>query len=169
MLDLPILRAAIVSGLHTYLGLKVIVAEQAAKRPAYPYVTVNISSPLIPEGLNKSVESANVPSSGPDFEYDVEYTATEHVTLAMSISTYSKNFDECHEIAAKAHSWFSFVGYEHLKSNGMVVANIGNIGERDSLIIADYERRNGFDVTLRAVHQMKRTVETIESINITEE
>lgn len=169
MLDLPTLRTAVVSGLNAYLGVLVVVAEQARKRPSYPFLTLNISGPFNPEGMHHTVTASKVASQDPGFEFDVEYTAEAQVTLSLSINAYSKSFDECHELAIKAHSWFSFVGHQVLKDSGLVVVSVGSVGERDSLIITDYERRNGFDVTLRAVHQMMRTVETIESIDITEE
>lgn len=169
MLDLPALRSAIVSGLNAYLGVLVVVAEQAQKRPNYPFLTLNISGPLTPGGMHPIVTTTKVASADPGFDFDIEYSAEQQVTITLSINSYSKTFDECHELAVKAHSWFSFVGHQTLKDSGLVVASVGSIGERDSLIITDYERRNGFDVTLRAVHQLKRTVETIESMDIKKE
>jgi hypothetical protein len=157
----------IVSGLSTHLAQQVILVEQAENKPKYPFMGYAVTSPFIPESGHEVMVSNTVPSNDPNFDFDIEETNQTQPTMTISFTSYSKrDADPAHLLALNAYKWFSFVGYDYLKSKGIVVAELNPIEPRDVLIEVSYERRRGFDVQLRVVSEVKRTIETIESVEL---
>ncbi len=167
MIDFAAIRTAIVSGLSQYLGVPVVMLEQKHPKPPYPFVGYKFTSPFIPERGQPAETMQNVPSSDPNFEYDVEVTQKQQPTMVLSVTAYSDDSDACHALALNAHSWFDLIGYEELRSSGIIVVRSGNIQNRDTLIVGDYERRQGFDVSLRVSGDLKLVLPTIEKVEIT--
>lgn len=139
------------------LSRPVILAEQSSKKPKYPYATVKVIVPFDPSGAHPSITDR-------DLENDIERTATSQPQMSLSVTIFGKSFDDSFQLAQQAHDWFAFKGYRDLKDMGYVVASIEPIMNRDSLIIDDYERRQGFDISLRFVHRQSRVVEEIKSV-----
>jgi hypothetical protein len=146
----------IIDMLSADVGFPVILTNQAAPRPPYPYIGVTETIPFQPGP--RSLE--NVPEP-----IDIKQVASQQATMTLSVTAYGSNFATTMELSQKAHDWFSFTGYQALKEAGYVVASIGGIDNRDTLVVDDYERRRGFDVTLRFVHQQERIVEEIDSVD----
>ena len=153
-----------VSGLNQYINLPVIMLEQVAEKPGYPFVGYKFTTPYNPEAGQAAETGANVPSADPAFTEDYEYTRTDQPTMTISITAYSKDSDQAHELALQARSWCAFHGYEYLKKHNIIVAQLGALQNRDTLIVGDYERRQGFDAVLRVTSQVKRTVPLVDIV-----
>lgn len=163
-MDYGSIRNAIVKGLHNNFNIDVVPTDDTNKKPNYPYISYKFITLRIPQG-SYNLYTEQIPSTNPDFEYDIEYTREEQPKMVISVSTYSTNEIEAYQLALEAEAWFEFKGYMYLKENGIIVTNITNIQDRTSLIVDSYERRQGFDVTIRVKDVQKIRVETIEKVN----
>jgi len=149
----------IVDLLQSHIGRPVILADQAAPKPPYPYVVIKETSTFIPQPGQPVITEEPM-------QRDIRRLATSQPTMVLSVTVYSDDFQSAEELSQRVYDWFSFVGHQKLKDAGYVVANITGITNRDSLIVDDYERRRGFDVTLRFVYVQESMVEAIEDVQI---
>ena len=159
------IRNIIVKGLHDYLLCDVVPTDTIDKRPSYPYLSYKFTSLNIPQGSHNMIRDV-VPSGTSDFEFNIEYTKEEQPKMVISVNSYSNDEIESYEMALRARDWFEFYGYYYLKNNGIVVNSIGNVQDRTVLIVDDYEKRQGFDVTIRISISIKMAIETMENISI---
>lgn len=170
MINLESIRTKIVTGLTQYLGNPVILLGQNKPKPDYPYLTYKFTTPYkSPDG--RPIELFNiVPSNDPSFDFDIEETKIEQPTITLSLTAYSLDSMQAHELALMARGWFECYGYQILKDSNLIVVSVEAMGNRDTLIVDDYEQRVGFDVILRTVSTISRRIETIEeySLNKTE-
>lgn len=163
-MDYKTIRNCIVKGLHDYLKVDVVYTDNAKKKPKYPYLSYKFISLHIPQ--NYHVLTDVVSSEDADFEFDVEYTKIEQPKMILSISSYSNDEVEAYDLALRVKEWFKFYGYYYLKANGIIVNSVGNVQDRTIQIVDNYEKRQGFDVTIRVVDVQKMRIETIEQINM---
>lgn len=149
----------IVNLLQAHISCPVILADQAAPKPPYPYVGIKETSPFIPQPGQPNITDEPL-------SQDIRQVATSQPTKVLSVTIYSDSFQTAETLSQQVHDWFSFTGERQLKEAGFVVVNVTAITNRDSLIIDDYERRRGFDVTLRFTHVQESVVEAIEDVQI---
>lgn len=142
----------LINALKEYLERPVILADQSAPKPDYPYIAIK-------EMIN------HIPSPESITTAENKQTSTSQPTKSLSITAYSKSFNDVSELITRTYDWFRFVGYRKLKELGYVVERMEPIMNRDSLIVDDYERRRGFDVILRFVHQIERDFDVIETVD----
>lgn len=160
-------RNVIVKELAAYLGFPVVMLEQAAKKPPYPFVGYKITTTYNPE-QGQSIEiNETVPSVTSEYEYDIERTVTEQPTITISVTAYSKIEEESTELALQAREWFRFQGEDILDGLNIVVVETTPVQNRDILLVEAYERRQGFDVILRISDQSTKRIDTIEHAEIT--
>lgn len=164
-MDYRQIRNSIVSGLYRYLNTPVVPTDDIGDKPDYPYVSYKLITLKISQGSHNLLIDI-VPSANEDFEYDIEYTREEQPKMVISINTYSLDDVEAYQLALNIESWFKFHGYQYLKENGIVVVSTSNIKDRTIQIVDNYEKRQGFDVTIRVTSIEKMIVENIEEINI---
>lgn len=165
MIDHAPIRNAIVGGLTQHLERPVVMLDQGAPKPAYPFVIYRFTSGLIEEpGLPAETGDA-VSSEDPTWRHDYQYTQRSQPTAVLSLIAISRDPDEAYQLALDALAWFRFHGYDALKAAGVVVVRAASgIQNRDTLIVDDYERRQGFDLVLRMSSELVRRVSTIESV-----
>lgn len=144
---------SLINELSIYVSRPVILADQSAPKPGYPYIAIK-------EMIN------HIPASQSIYIDENKQTSRSQPTKSLSITAYSKNFNDADELINDTFNWFLFVGYRSLKELGYVVESIEPIMNRDSLIVDVYERRRGFDVILRFVHEVDRQTELIESASL---
>lgn len=163
-MDYKTIRNCIVKGLNDYLKMDVVPTDNVKKKPKYPYLSYKFISLNIPQ--NHHLITDTVPSENTEFDFDIEYTKIEQPKMIISISSYSNDEVESYDLALKAKEWFKFYGYYYLKANRIIVNHVGNVQDRTIQIVDDYEKRQGFDVTIRVVDIQKMRIETIEKINM---
>ena len=170
MINIKEISESIINEVKSYLGSsEVIFAEQKKKKPKYPFVTMKITSPYIAENGQGIITQDVVPSTNSNFEYDIEMTKAEMPKITISITTYSLDDIEAIELAMKCREWFNFKGYKFLDEKDLIVVDLSSIFNKDTLIVGDYERRQGFDVILRTTDETKLVIETIEEVDIRRE
>jgi len=149
------IRDLIIPALKTHIGgLPVIEADQTGKRPTGAHATYKFTSPYV-----KDIGQPEVTVVETAETYLLRQTETFKVTL--SITAYHKDVDESIELAQKIRDWFDFYGQEDLEAAGIAVVSLGQVENRDALVVDDYERRNGFDVILRAHKTLQQGIEEV--------
>lgn len=68
--------------------------------------------------------------------------------------------------AQRLHNWFNDTGKYTLKSIGQAFVSIGSVTQRDAFLQVNYERRYGFEVTIRMGRVVTTEIVYIEKANI---
>lgn len=164
-MDYAEIRNAIVSGLHQYLQKPVVPTDTTQPKPPYPFVSYKFTTLYRPDA--PVLIRSPVPSTDPDFEQDIEYTLREQPQMVLSLSTYSLEA-EAYNLALQVQAWFKLHGYRYLKELNLIVVNTTALQDRSVLLIDNFEKRVGLDVTLRTLSEQKDRIETIEKIRVKE-
>lgn len=156
----------IVDGLQNYLKSKgyncpVIMANQTAPTPPYPYIAYTVITPV----------SANMKG------YSVANDGMRYKSLVQTWSFTAQSNDdvEAFNVTMLAYDWFALTGNTYLSDNNIVAQRVGNITSRDNLLTIEYEYRYGFDVDFLLMHTLEKAdcetagyIETAD-INVIEE
>lgn len=164
-MDYRQIRNKFVNGLYEYFNIPVVPIDDIGNKPDYPYISYKFITLKIPQGSHNLLRDI-IPSTNENFEYDIEYTREEQLKMIISISTHSLDDIEAYQLALDIESWFKLHGYHYLKENGIVVVGTSNIQDKTIQIVDNYEKRQGFDVTIRVADIQKMRIETIEQINM---
>lgn len=140
-------------------GISIIEADQKGDRPDGAHATFKITSPYI-KGVGQAEEI------GEFGETSYQLRRVDPFKRVLSFTAYDMDEDISHELAQQIHDWFSYHGYDFLTINNIVVAEQSAVSNRDAFVIDGYERRNGFDVTLRMTREMIQEFEYIEHVDI---
>jgi hypothetical protein len=159
-MDYATIRNGLVSELYQHLQVPVVPTDTTQPKPPYPFVSYKFTTLYRPDA--PVMIRSPVPSSDPNFKDDVEYTLKEQPQMVLSISTYSDDEAGAYDLAIQVQDWFKLHGYRYLKENNLIVVNTTALQDRSILLIDNFEKRIGFDVTLRTVHEQKDRVESIE-------
>lgn len=154
------IRQVIVEGIHNYTGLNSVDTDNPHNRPDYPYYSYKITSynPYSYVGQSSMTD------------YGDRYKETVHLQpqIVISYNSYSNDVVEASGSIMKAWEWFKFIGYQELKNKNIVVVDVGSIQDRAVFLTPDYEYRQGFDVVLRTVHTIERTVDALKDFEFKE-
>lgn len=159
-MDYAAIRNGLVSGLYQHLQVPVVPTDTNQPKPPYPFVSYKFTTLYRPDAA--VMTRSPVPSTDPDFEQDIEYTLKEQLQMVLSISTYSEDEVEAYGLALQVQAWFKLQGYRYLKENNLIVVKTTALQDRTMLIVDNFEKRIGFDVTLRTYSEQKGRVESIE-------
>lgn len=141
------LRNAVVAGLEAHIGRPVILSDQIADMPEFPYCYYSPLAPRIQTysfGLREVVDGERLVRSE-------QAAATMSFTFcSMNRETddgYIYGEDEALTLAEKAHGFFLLNGHNIATEYGeIVVNNVGAVASRTSFFVEDSLRRYGFDV-----------------------
>lgn len=163
-MDIVQIRDAVIAPLNQFLlmempGVMIIEADQDGDRPKGPHATYKITSPHIKD-VGMPFESVEETDTTVFLRQDKSFK------VAFSINAYAVDIDESISLATRLHEWFDFIGQEVFEDNDLALVEIGNIENRDAFIVDGYERRNGFDVIIRAAKTVKLDVGYIEKVEI---
>ena len=172
-MDYEVIRNAIVSGLYQQMQVPVVPTDTSQPKPSYPFVSYKFTTLYRPDAsvmVRSLIENTRPeeptepePPPGTEFEYDVEYTLKEQPQMVLSVSTYSLDEAEAYDLAIQVQSWFKLYGYRYLKESNLIVVYTTALQDRSVLLVDNFEKRIGFDVTLRTVHEQKTRIESIEA------
>lgn len=160
-------RNLIVSGLHEYMDLNVILGNQLNPEMDYPFILYSVTAPYIPEsGLGEFSTAVNENGT-------VTETRAEQPTCTFSFTVcstdretgndYILGEDEALELAEKVQGWFLHTGYEYISGKGFTVVDVANVQNRSFLQVDEEAIRYGFDVVLRYVRTDNRIVAGVVS------
>lgn len=164
-------QAGLAGAVTTYLSsldespVPLVLMNQGNPKPSYPFVGYTFTTRMRAEPGHEIKTGEDVVI---DTENWVRQTFTNHFSMVASFTVYSDDEIESNNIAEALYNFFDVFGRSNLKVRNMVIKNIGPIQNRDSLIVDDYERRVGFDVTIRAIREVTQDIETIETVEFTE-
>lgn len=160
-------RDAIAYGLERHLGCPVVLSDQIADKPAFPYCRYSVLASRISDhafGLREVQER-------PD-----GYTLkrSELVMASMSFTFCSENReiedgfifgeDEALELAEKAHGYFLLDAHNIPTGTGeVVINNVGSVANRSEFLVEDTIRRYGFDVRFSYVRTDEKPTVTIQN------
>ena len=160
------IRKTIVSGLNKYTNVLVVDTDNPNEKPKYPFLSFKITTMRQNQGKGGSRNTRFEKSLDENFRHDVVESISFQPYMVLSISAYSNNVVESQELAFKAWEWFKFVGKYALEEINCVVVDTQNVQDRTTHIVDFYEYKQGFDVSIRYLHEIERRTETIEEYEI---
>lgn len=172
MIDIETIQNRMVEGflahMQQYGITKVVERDQDAPKPQYPFIGFKWTS-IVPEGGGPRRTKRPVPSSDPDWEHDVEYHYVRNPEPILSVTIYDGDGSRIHGLTQAAHTWWSIgeLAGDWLRPVNAVVAEAMAIHDRDTVLDREIERRQGFDVRLRVLDEVRVTVPTIERVEVT--
>ena len=155
MIDQEGLNGLVAKNLKAVTGCEVVKANLAnAPVPPYPYISFSILRTATRKG-----------------SYSICDDGTHYMpaTQVWSVTVQGKNDTETQNLALKARDWLEEVGSITLGDAKVVVRDVGDIVNRDTLLTINYEYRKGFDVTFALMNVLKVDPEVIEKAEIKEE
>lgn len=162
MINFREVEKLIVDGLQSWLENKeykcpVIMSNQTAPIPDYPYISYTITTPVVSDTDHYSVAT--------------DGTRFKQLEQIWSFTIQSDDDIQSTDIALLAYDWFALAGNTYLSDNNITALNVGNVTNRDNLLTIEYEYRRGFDVTFLLSHTLEKadceTAGYIETTNIT--
>ena len=162
---------AIVSGLEKHIGCPVILSDQIAEQPEFPYCYYSALAPRISNhafGLHEVVG---------DEKQGCRRIRSEPVEATMSFTfcgqnreaedgSYIYGEDEALGLADKAHGFFLLNGHCILVgSEDIVIRNVGSVANRSGFVVEDTVRRYGFDVRFAYIRTDEMPATTIREAN----
>lgn len=160
-------RDAIVSGLEKHISRPVVLSDQIADRPEFPYCYYSALAPRISNhafGLHEVVG---------DEKQGHRHIRFEPVEATMSFTfcgqnretedgSYIYGEDEALGLAEKGHGFFLLNGHCILVGNeDIVVRNIGSVANRSGFVVEDTVRRYGFDVRFAYIRTDEMPVDSV--------
>lgn len=160
------LRQLIASNLSKDTGIMVVHTDSNAPRPEYPFYSYKFTTVRQNQGESGNLKRSFEKSEDTHFKYDYVETLEFQPKVIMSFMCYAKDVEDCEKISYKAWEWFRLKGRRILANENIVVVNVGDIQDRTTLLITNYEYRQGFDVEFRILHEFEDRMETIENYKI---
>lgn len=151
---------SIITGLNQALTPQIILADQEAPKPSYPFGSVKV----ITVYTNEIGEDTIVVT-----EADVDnatISKLEQPEMTLSINAYSLIDSETYDLIQDMKDWFEFNSEFYLDALDITVIDTTDIQNRDALIQDNYERRFGFDARVRYNRTISKTVESINTVDI---
>jgi hypothetical protein len=159
MTTIAAFKDMLIPAIKAFCNVPIIGADQLGDRPDGAHATFKITSPFI-KGVGQSEEI------GEFGETSYQLRRIDPFKRVLSFTAYDLDEDVSHELAQQIHDWFSYHGYEFLTANNIVVAEQSAVSNRDAFVIDGYERRNGFDVTLRMTREIIKEIAYVEKVDV---
>lgn len=154
------IEALIVTGLNTHLrshgyNCPVIMANQTAPIPPYPYISYTVTTPVRADMKGYSIDSKG--------------TRYKSLVQTWSFTANSDDDSQSNAVAMLAYDYFALSGNTYLSDNNIIAQRVQSITSRDNLLTIDYEYRKGFDVDFLLYHEISKAdsetagyIETVE-------
>lgn len=168
-------RNAIVSGLEKHIGCPVILSDQIAEQPMFPYCYYSVLAPRISNHAFGLHEVAG------DKEHGCCHIRSEPVEATMSFTFCGQNReaedggyiygeDEALDLAEKGHGFFLLNGHcIAIGSEDIMVRNVGSVASRSGFVVEDTVRRYGFDVRFAYIRADEMSAATILDVKTKED
>lgn len=163
-------RNKITYELEQHIGCPVILSEQIADQPEYPYCYYSVLSSRISDhafGLREIIVDEN----------SAVAQRLEPVGATMSFTFCSINRetendyifgeDEALGLAEKAHGFFLLNAHNiHTNTGDIVINNVGAVAKRSGFLVEETVRRYGFDVRFNFVRVDEMQTTTVLRTNM---
>lgn len=147
MLAISDIESKIVTALENYIDCSVILSNQTAPSPSYPYISYTITTP---------VHNANGTYCMKDGVY------YQPMLQTWSFTAHSDDSRACWQLGMRVYDFFARSGRMALHKIGTAVSSKTDLINRDNYLTIQYEYRCGMDVTFRLMYQLDMTEATIE-------
>lgn len=168
-------RNIITKRLEAYLGIPVVLSDQAAPVPEFPFCYYSVTTPYAPTGELGDHTQEEVVEDG---AANIVDTRREMPTATLSLVFCSENRweeqdgervyiygeDEAQHYSSKAQGWLQHVAYDTLSNLGIVVVDVMNATNRTALVVDEAARRYGFDLRFRYTRTDERTDSTVSRV-----
>lgn len=150
MVDYQNALEAVIRHIVDGTGHKVILENQSATQPPYPFCTYSIPSPYLPQRTDYLGDAMG-----------------ESVEFVVSLTWHSKSNYEALQLATQTVALFKSLGGRQVMGDaGLTVVRIDGFTNRDTFITILTERRYGFDLRLRTYASNIRPLEDITSVEV---
>lgn len=161
-------RNAVIPGLEQHLDCPVILSEQIADAPEFPYCYYSVLAPRISDHAFGLQEVQKTPDGH-------VLKRHEPVKASMSFTFCSGNRetpdgyifgeDEALELAEKAHGYFLLDAHDIRTGTGrIVIHNVGSVANRSGFFVEDTLRRYGFDVLFAYIRTDEKQATVIQNM-----
>ncbi|MFE0394749.1 LIC_12616 family protein [Paenibacillus lactis] len=155
MIPFEQIRKVMIEGLTSHLGVPIIELDGRGETPPYPFMTYSFTDEGSPIG-HMAV------TAGGD---QLIHFGT--VSISVAFQSYTRTRLDSVELANRARDWFLTEGHWVLKDGaGAVVFDVGPSQNLDLQIGEEWERRNGFEVDLRAANVITAPLQPIDEVNL---
>lgn len=170
------IRNTLTSLLEAALGVSVVLSDQVAPAPDFPFCYYSVTTPYAPTGEMGNYSVEEIEGTSKIITTRTEQPSATFSFVFCSINRYSKNEDgkdaepyifgedEAMTLAEKAQGFFLHEGYDTLSNLGIVIVDITNTTNRTTLVVDEAARRYGFDVRIRYTRTDTRQDETVGSV-----
>ncbi|WP_051622615.1 hypothetical protein [Exiguobacterium sp. AB2] len=150
MIDYTAALTALTGHLKQGTGKVIVLENQSATQPAYPFCTYSVPSPYLPQRTDYIGDAMD-----------------EVVEFVVSLTWHSKSNIEAMTLAQQSVQLLKAIGgRQTLGDAGLTVVRIDGFTNRDTFLTIDTERRYGFDVRLRTHVSSTRPLDAIETVDI---
>lgn len=153
MIDVKTMRTDIVRALTAHTQKVVIVADQDAPKPPYPYTSIKFTN------VGTLIGNPNEYMQGGRRVYE------QTLEMTLSVTNIGQTVDTATELAYAALMLFKTQHYK-LADLGIVVVNTTALTDRTTVLEVGYEYKIGFDVKLRVCSRTTHNTDIIEKANI---
>lgn len=155
MIDYDKYRPTVAKGLSDHIGVPVIRSDQNAPVNEKDYLTYTITTIA---GKNNGT-----------WQKHADGIDRLLVTSIWSFSSISDDWATSVNNAVKAREWITHIGRTALSAAGITVQSATEINNRDNVLTAEYQRKNGFDVVFYVYDSVANpttgTIETVDTIH----
>ena len=152
------IQRVMLSLLEDYTGCVCVPSNTTKQMPAYPYISFSIINTDAKKG---TYGATTVVKDG--VETDVLFMP---VLQKWSFTVQSDDDAQALEKAMQISDFFAEAKMRELADNEIIVADVGAITPRDTLLTVEYEYRKGLDVTLRLNNVIEATADAIEKATL---
>lgn len=160
MIDYSQIKETLRAGIWDSLGVYFVELENGDPRPD--------NQPEITEFVSHKITSPYIPGGNIETYSNGIMKRESSPTMTLSLTCYSRQKEKALNLATRLRSWFEFRGYQYLKDNSLIVANIEATTDRTTFLETHYDNRVGFDVILRVCSVDEKEVGFIELVELNE-
>jgi hypothetical protein len=151
-------KNSLIPKIKAFANVPIIEAEQTGDKPDGPHVTFKITTPY-------GKDRGQAEERGLALQDRFVMSRVESFKRIVSFTAYDLDNDASFDLAQAIHDWFDFYGYDQLRVLDFVVVDSTAVQNRDAFVLDGYERRNGFDVTLRLTREIQQEFDYIERVD----
>lgn len=135
-------------------------------KPPYPYCTIGVLTPYIPQNEN------NIPNISMNFDGakdKITYTRKEDVEVVLSFNSFCDTEEKAYQVCQNTIACLKFLCSDELDYKGIVYVNNTNPNNITGILETDFEYRFQFDVTIRIDSVLNKDVDYTKIINLHDE
>lgn len=155
-------RNLIIGGLQKHIGATVVLSDDIADRPEYPYGYYSVLAARISDHAFGLMETRKgIQSRSERVSATLSFTfCSENRSLENGTFIYGE--DEALGLAEKANGFFLLNAHNIQTAKGdVVISRVGSVANRSGFLVEDTVRRYGFDIAFSYVRTDEKETTTI--------